>query len=73
VDEVNTKLIEGFTDITKRAKHNSPNLTQRERSVYITEVDKGSAILILNSCDVDRVIEENLENTTHFSSLDNDH
>ncbi|KAL5258790.1 hypothetical protein ACHWQZ_G009299 [Mnemiopsis leidyi] len=85
LEEVNGKLNQGVSDIIKNAKQHSPNLTHREaaglkwcikhtreRVVYISEADKGGAILILNSTDVDRVIRDNLDDSDSFTRLNED-
>ena len=74
--------MQGVSNITKTAKEHKTNLTHREskglkwclkntkdRKVYITRADKGGAILIIDSSEVDKVILENLTDPSKFTVL----
>ena len=38
----------------------------KERRLYITKVDKGGCIIILNACDVDNLMRETLSDDSKF-------
>ena len=44
----------------------------RERKLYITKVDKGGCIIILNACDVDNLMRKTLNEESSFEKLKED-
>ena len=81
---VTEKIKDGIKSIVipRKRKHNLTPLEAKgqkwcrkaikERKVYITKVDKGGCILILNAVDVDTIMKETLNEPTKFEELEDD-